>query len=104
MVSLAKTVVVGGETLTAEISDGRTISVPLAWYPRLLDATPDERDNLQLIGNGEGIHWPELDEDVSVENLLNGQPSGESAASFQRRLDARRKGKSVTLDKLRPEK
>ena len=92
------------DTLTAELSDGRTISVPLAWYPRLLDATPDERENPQLIGNGEGIHWPDLDEDVSVENLLTGQPSGESAASFQRWLEARRKGKSVTLDKLRPER
>lgn len=104
MVSLAKTVVVGGETLTAEISDGCTISVPLAWYPRLLEATPDERDNLQLIGHGEDIHWPDLDEDVSVENLLMGRPSGESAASFQRWLAAKRKGKGVTLDKLRPEK
>ena len=92
------------DTLTAELSDGRTISVPLAWYPRLLNATPSERDNLQLIGNGEGIYWPDLDEDVSVENLLTGQPSGESAASFQRWLEARRKGKSVTLDKLRPER
>ena len=92
------------DALTVELSDGRTISVPLAWYPRLLDATPDERENPQLIGNGEGIHWPDLDEDVSVENLLTGQPSGESAASFQRWLEARRKGKSVTLDKLRPER
>ena len=101
-VPLATTVTATDDTLTAELSDGRTISVPLAWYPRLLDATPSERDNLQLIGNGEGIHWPDLDEDVSVENLLLGQPSGESAASFQRWLDARRKGKAVTLDKLRP--
>jgi len=101
---LATTVTATDDTLTADLSDGRTISVPLAWYPRLLDATPNERDNLQLIGNGEGIHWPDLDEDVSVENLLHGQPSGESAASFQRWLEARRKGESLTLDKLRPEK
>ena len=92
------------DTLTAEINDGRTISVPLAWYPRLLDATREERENLQLIGSGEGIHWPDLDEDVSVDNLLSGQPSGESATSFQRWLEARRKGKAVTLDKLRPER
>ena len=100
--SLATKVSLTEDTLTAEVNDGRTISVPLAWYPRLLDATPDERNNLQLIGNGEGIHWPDLDEDVSVDNLLLGQPSGESAASFQRWLGARRKGKPVTLDKLRP--
>ena len=92
------------DTLTAEINDGRTISVPLVWYPRLLDATPDERQNLQLIGNGEGIHWPDVDEDVSVDNLLSGQPSGESAASFQRWLEARRKGKAVTLDQLRAQR
>ena len=101
--SLATKVSLTEDTLTAELNDGRTISVPLAWYPRLVDATPDERNNLQLIGNGEGIHWADLDEDVSVENLLLGQSSGESAASFQRWLDARRKGKAVTLDKLRPE-
>ena len=101
-VQQATNVTLTEDTLTAELSDGRTISVPLAWYPRLLDATAGERDNFQLIGNGEGIHWPDLDEDVSVENLLLGRPSGESAASFQRWLDARRKGKGVTLDKLRP--
>ena len=101
-IPLATIVTATDDTLTAELSDGRTISVPLAWYPRLLSATPDELENFQLIGNGEGIHWPDLDEDVSVENLLNGQPSGESAASFQRWLDARRKGEAVTLDKLRP--
>ena len=103
-VQLATKVSVTEDTLSAELSDGRTISVPLAWYPRLLDATREERENLQLIGNGEGIHWPDLDEDVSVQNLLNGQPSGESAASFQRWLEARRKGKAITLDKLRPER
>ena len=103
-VPLATTVTATDDTLTAELSDGRTISVPLAWYPRLLDATPDELENFQLIGNGEGMHWPDLDEDVSVENLLNGKPSGEGAASFQRWLEARRKGRAVTLDELRPAK
>ena len=90
------------DTLTAELYDGRTISVPLAWYPRLLAATAGERDNLHLIGDGEGIHWPDLDEDVSVENLLWGGPSGESAASLRRWLEARRTGNPVALDKLRP--
>ena len=83
------------DTLTAELDDGRTISVPLAWYPRLMDATSAERDNLLLIGNGEGIHWPDLDEDVSVQNLLLGGPSSESAASLRRWLEGRRKGKGV---------
>ena len=100
-VPLATKVTATDDTLTAELSDGRTISVPLAWYPRLVDATPGERDNVQLIGSGAGIHWPDLDEDVSVENLLNGQPSGESAASFQRWLEARRRGQAVTLDEMR---
>ena len=63
----AETVTVPGDTLTAELSDGRTISVPLDWYPRLTHATPEERDNWRLIGGGGGIHWPDLDEDISVE-------------------------------------
>jgi hypothetical protein len=75
-------VTVTGDTLTVDLSDGRTISVPLAWYPRLLDGTADERARWRLIGQGHGIHWPDLDEDVSVENLLAGKPSGESQRSL----------------------
>jgi hypothetical protein len=75
--------------LTADLSDGRSISVPVAWYPRLSHATPSEHDNWRLIGQGRGIHWIDLDEDVSVENLLAGQPSGESQASFKRWLSQR---------------
>ena len=78
------------DTLTAELDDGRAISVPVAWYPRLQAAKASERNNLQLIGNGEGIHWPDLDEDVSVENMLLGRPSGESSASLARWLESRR--------------
>ena len=77
------------ETLTVELSDGRVISVPLAWYPRLVHATAEERDNWRLIGNGEGIHWPELDEDISVENIILGKPSGESPRSLKRWLEER---------------
>ena len=77
------------DTLTAELSDGRTISVPLLWYPRLAYATPEERDNWRIIGTGQGIHWPDLDEDLSVEGLLAGWPSRESRTSFKRWLDAR---------------
>ena len=92
----AETVAVTEDTLTAELADGRTISVPLAWYPRLVHATPEERNNWQLIGGGQGVHWPDLDEDLSVEGLLAGRPSGESQGSFKRWLEAKRSGHSVT--------
>ena len=85
----AEAVAVSGDTRTAELSDGRTISVPLDWYPRLIHATPEERGNWRLIGRGEGIHWPDLDEDVSVEGLIAGRPSAEGAQSFRRWLQAR---------------
>jgi hypothetical protein len=77
------------DTLTVDLADGRTLSVPLAWYPRLLHGTPEERRNWRLIGNGVGIHWPELDEDISTEGLLLGKRSGESQASLQKWLSAR---------------
>jgi hypothetical protein len=70
------------DSLTVRLDDGRALSVPLAWYPRLLDGTVAEREKYELIGDGEGIHWPELDEDVSVEGLLAGRPSAESATSL----------------------
>src|SRR5437870_5012293 len=78
------------DTLTVDLADGRTISVPLAWYPRLQNGSRKERSNWRLIGRGEGIHWPDLDEDLSVEGLIAGQPSAESQASFKRWLAARR--------------
>lgn len=78
------------DTLMADLSDGRTISVPLAWHPRLVHATPAERRNWRLIGVGLGIHWPDLDEDISVEGLLAGRPSGESQESLKRWLEARK--------------
>ena len=77
------------DTLTADLQDGRSIAVPLAWYPRLMHALPKERQNWRLSGNGFGINWPDLDEDVSIENLILGQPSGESQASFQRWLESK---------------
>jgi len=80
---------VNEDTLCVELSDGRTISVPLAWYPRLSHGTSEERNHWRLIGNGGGIHWPDLDEDISVENLFGGQPSAESQASLKRWLDQR---------------
>lgn len=77
------------DVLTAVLSDGRTISVPLAWYPRLLHARPEERNEWRLIARGEGIHWPLLDEDISVESLIRGKPSRESAASWRQWLARR---------------
>lgn len=85
----AKHVTVSEDSLTVDLADGRTISVPLGWYPRLVHGTPGERDNWRLIGNGEGIHWPGLDEDISVENLLAGKSSGESQRSFKEWLERR---------------
>ena len=75
--------------MTAELSDGRTISVPLDWFPRLVHSTTEERRNWRFIGKGQGIHWPDLDEDISVEGLLAGRPSGESQGSLKRWLEAR---------------
>lgn len=80
------------DTLSVELSDGRTISVPLGWYPRLEHASPAERANWRLIGQGQGIHWDDIDEDISVEGLLAGKPSGESQASFKRWLQGRQSG------------
>ena len=80
------------DTLNVELSDGRKLSVPLAWYPRLVHATPQERNNWRFIGRGEGIHWEDLDEDVSVEGLLAGKASGESQRSLKKWLAARDKG------------
>ena len=88
----AEGVEVTDDTLTAELSDGRSISVPLAWYPRLAHAAPHERRNWRLIGGGEGVHWPDLDEDISVEGLLAGRPSGESQRSLKRWLETRTDG------------
>ena len=96
----AEDVTVTDDTLTVEFSDGRTISAPLAWYPRLVDAAKQERDNWELVGDGRGIRWPALDEDLSVEGLIAGRPSGESQRSLKRWLDARRAGRSVTLSEL----
>lgn len=63
------------DSLIVDLADGRTISVPLAWYPRLLDATPAQRENWQICGGGFGIHWPDIDEDLSTQGLLDGAPA-----------------------------
>lgn len=85
----AQSVMVTDDTLAVDLADGRTISVPLAWYPRLLHGTSEERNNWRFIGDKEGIHWSDLDEDISIENLLMGRASGESQNSFKRWLEKR---------------
>jgi hypothetical protein len=88
-VPVAENVTVTEDTLSVDLSDGRTISVPLAWFPRLLHGTKKERNNWRLTGKGHGIHWGDLDEDISVENLIFGQASGESQSSFKKWLLSR---------------
>jgi hypothetical protein len=84
-------VTVSEEFLTVTLSDGRVISVPVAWYPRLMQGTITERNHWQLIAGQEGIHWPDLDEDISLKNILLGQPSGESQQSLQKWLVSRQR-------------
>lgn len=78
------------DALAVDLVDGRTITVPLTWYPRLAHGTPEERANWRFIGEGEGIHWPQLDEDISIEGLLAGRRSGETQASLRRWFETRR--------------
>lgn len=88
-IPLVSDVAINDDSLGVELDDGRTVSVPLAWFPRLLHGSRKERADWRLIGKGLGIHWEALDEDISVENLLAGKPSGESLPSFERWLAAR---------------
>lgn len=97
----ATRITVTDDALTAELADGRLSSVPLAWYPRFIHATPAERNNWKLRAASQYIHWADLDEDISVEGLLAGRQSQESQASFDLWLDARRAGRVFTLDQLR---
>ena len=71
----AREVTVNNDELTVLLADGRRISVPLAWFPRLLHATPSQRQHFEILGDGEGIHWPDVDEDLSVAGLLRGTPA-----------------------------
>lgn len=85
----AQSIAVTDDTLTVNLADGRTICVPLEWFPRLAYAAPVERKNWRLIGVGYGIHWEDLDEDISIEGLLAGRRSGESQSSFKKWLESR---------------
>jgi len=88
-VPTAENVSVTNDTLTVDLTDGRSISVPIAWYPRLAYATPAERENWTLIGRGYGIHWEDIDEDISIDGLIAGKGSGESQSSLKKWLDSR---------------
>jgi hypothetical protein len=96
---LARDVKVTADDLAVHLKDGRVLSVPLAWYPRLADGTAAERRRWELIGPGIGIHWPSLDEDISVEALLNGLGSNEGASSLERWRDSRRKPSNKPLQR-----
>ncbi len=85
----AQAVTVTETKLNVDLTDGRTITVPLTWFPRLVYGTPAERAHWRWIAKGRGIHWPDLDEDISIEHLLAGKPSGESETSLQYWLEAR---------------
>ena len=85
----AENVKLTDDTLSVDMNDGRTISVPHEWFPRLVHATVEERNNWRLIGKGHGIHWEDIDEDINVKGLLAGKPSGESQASFKKWLRQR---------------
>jgi hypothetical protein len=85
----AQGVIITDDEIIFELTDGRTISIPLVWYPRLYHGTVEERNNWRFIGDGEGVHWPDLDEDISVEHLIFGVPSGESQRSLQKWLKER---------------
>ena len=93
-IPLALHVTVTQDTLTVDLNDGRTLSAPLAWYPRLLNSASAERKKWRFIGSGQGVHWEDIDEDISVEGLLAGRPSGESQASLEKWLGSRKRRRS----------
>ena len=88
--AVAQGIAVSDDALIVDLTDGRTITVPSVWFPRLAHGTPAERANCRFIGGGTGIHWPDLDEDISVQSLLAGHRSGEAQASLARWLSGRK--------------
>jgi len=87
----ARKVKVSEDSLAIDLVDGRTIIAPLLWYPRLWHGTPQERKNFEIVGDGTLIHWPDLDEDLSVSGILAGRKSGESQKSLKKWLEERAK-------------
>jgi hypothetical protein len=89
------------KALSVDLVDGRTIIVPLVWFPRLWHGTPRERNHFEIFGDGAYIHWPNLDEDLTVAGLLGGRQSGESPQSLRKWLDSR-KGKQTGAERRGP--
>lgn len=87
-------VTITDDTISVDLADGRTIAVPIGWFPRLAAGSKQERENVQIVGAGFGLHWPELDEDIGVEGLLVGKKSAESPASLARWLAQRQSPQS----------
>jgi hypothetical protein len=87
--ALARAVTVTEDALLVDLDDGRQVSAPLDWYPRLLYGSPEERANWRFLGRGNGIHWVDLDEDIAIDDLLAGRASGEKQSSFRRWLENR---------------
>ena len=98
----ASRLVVTEAALTAHLADGRVVSAPLTWYPRLVHATQEERDNWEIFGDGRFFHWPDLDEDLSLESMLAGWPSQESQSGFKRWLAAKKAGLPVNIYEIQP--
>ncbi|HEV8131862.1 MAG TPA: DUF2442 domain-containing protein [Acidobacteriota bacterium] len=86
----AQSVIVSDEALSIDLVDGRTVIVPLVWFPRLWHGSKEERDNLEIFGDGAYIHWPDLDEDLTIAGLLEGKRSGESLTSLKKWLASRK--------------
>ena len=97
----AQAVRVNGEALEVDLVDGRTIIVPLVWFPRLWHGTPRERNHLEIFGDGAYIHWPDLDEDLTVAGLIAGRQSGETSQSLRQWL-ASRKAKNKRRESGQP--
>ncbi|MBI3282079.1 MAG: DUF2442 domain-containing protein [Acidobacteria bacterium] len=93
--AVAQSVSISDDALAVDLADGRTVTVPLGWFPRLVHGTHAERTNWRLIGSGVGIHWPDLDEDIRVGSLLAGRRSGETQESLRRWLQARTPGEGT---------
>ncbi|MEW6667097.1 MAG: DUF2442 domain-containing protein [Thermodesulfobacteriota bacterium] len=86
-----KDIAVSSDSITARLLDGRTISVPLAWSWRLSEATPKQRANWEIIGDGQGVHWPDIDEDISAEGMLYGIPAPRPRTSSKFRMKSQKK-------------